>query len=113
MIMAEKEKTTSNAVKILHNRYIKGNKKRLERLEKEREKLNIAQQVHDIRTNAGLSQEELARLIGTTQSVICRLEDADYRGHSLTMLRRIAFALNQRIEIRFVPEPEPTKYAFA
>jgi hypothetical protein len=42
-------------------------------------------------------------LIGTTASVICRLEDADYEGHSLAMLRRIAAALNQRVEIRFVP----------
>jgi hypothetical protein len=42
-------------------------------------------------------------LVGTTASVICRLEDADYEGHSLAMLRRIAIALKQRVEIRFVP----------
>jgi hypothetical protein len=35
--------------------------------------------------------------------VICRLEDADYEGHSLAMLRRIADALDQRVEIRFGP----------
>jgi len=40
---------------------------------------------------------------GTNASVICRLEDAEYEGHSLAMLRRIAAALNQRVEIRFVP----------
>ncbi|NLX21224.1 MAG: transcriptional regulator, partial [Phycisphaerae bacterium] len=40
---------------------------------------------------------------GTTPSVISRLEDADYQGHSLSMLRRIAAALNQRVEIRFIP----------
>jgi len=28
---------------------------------------------------------------------------SDYGGHSLAMLRRIAAALNQRVEIRFVP----------
>ena len=39
--------------------------------------------------NAGLSQKELAALIGTTQSVISRLEDSDYGGRSLTMLERI------------------------
>jgi len=44
----------------------------------------------------------LARLVGTTASVICRLEDADYEGHSLAMLRRIAEALDKRVEIRFV-----------
>ena len=42
-------------------------------------------------------------LIGTTASIICRLEDANYEGHSLAMLNRIAAALNQRVEIRFVP----------
>jgi hypothetical protein len=39
----------------------------------------------------------------TTASVICLLEDADYEGHSMAMLTRIAAALNQRVEIRFVP----------
>ena len=31
-----------------------------------------------------------------------RLEDADYEGHSLAMLNRIAVALKRRVEIRFV-----------
>ena len=56
-----------------------------------------------LRTQAGLSQRQLAKLVGTTASVICLLEDADYQGHSLSMLRRIATALDRRIEIRFVP----------
>jgi transcriptional regulator with XRE-family HTH domain len=50
-----------------------------------------------------LSQAQLAKLIGTTASVICRLEDADYEGHSLAMLRRIGAVLDQRVEVRFVP----------
>ncbi len=56
-----------------------------------------------MRNKAGLSQRELARRVGTTASVICRLEDNDYEGHSLTMLKRIAEAVNKRVEIRFVP----------
>jgi len=51
---------------------------------------------------AGLSQRWLAKLIGTTAAVICRLEDADYESHSLAMLNRIATTLNRRIEIHFV-----------
>jgi hypothetical protein len=47
--------------------------------------------------------EELDDRVGTTASVISRLEDDDYAGHSLAMLRRIATALNKRVEIRFVP----------
>ncbi len=42
-------------------------------------------------------------MVGTTALVICRLEDADYEGHPLAMLQRIAAALNKRVEIRFVP----------
>jgi transcriptional regulator with XRE-family HTH domain len=45
----------------------------------------------------------LANLVGTTASAICRLENADYAGHSLAMLNRIAAAFKQRVEIRFVP----------
>jgi hypothetical protein len=35
--------------------------------------------------------------------VIARLEDADYAGHSLSMLQRIARALNRRVEINLLP----------
>jgi len=63
----------------------------------------VAQLIYDARNKAGLTQEALAKLVGTKQPVIARLEDADYEGHSLSMLQRIAEALNQRIEIRFKP----------
>ena len=62
----------------------------------------IAQLIYDTRTHAQLSQSALAAMIGTRQSVIARLENADYEGHSLSMLQRIATALNQRLEVRFV-----------
>jgi transcriptional regulator with XRE-family HTH domain len=47
--------------------------------------------------------KELADRVATTASVISRIEDDDYEGHSLAMLRRIAAALSKRVEIRFVP----------
>jgi DNA-binding XRE family transcriptional regulator len=72
-------------------------------IEQERANLDIARKIHELRMKAKLSQAELARKVGTTQSVISRLEDADYDGHSLDMLRRIAAALENRVEIRFVP----------
>jgi ribosome-binding protein aMBF1 (putative translation factor) len=70
------------------------------------EKINfeVAQMIYDARMKAGLSQSELAGLIGSKQPVIARLEDADYEGHSLTMLQKIAAALEQRLELRFVPQ---------
>ncbi len=62
----------------------------------------VAEVILAAREKAGLTQGQLAKLVGTTQSVISRLEDADYEGHSLSMLRRIAEALNHRVEVRFV-----------
>lgn len=62
----------------------------------------VAQLIYKARTDAGLTQGKLAKLIGTRQSVISRLEDADYDGHSLSMLRRIAEALGKRLQVRFV-----------
>ncbi len=46
-------------------------------------------------------------MVSAPASVICRLEDADYEGHSLPMLNRIAEAMNRRVEIRFVPIRKP------
>jgi len=69
----------------------------------------VAQMIYDARTRAGLSQSQLAELIGSKQPVIARLEDADYEGHSLTMLHRIAAALQQRLELRFVPQRKQAK----
>jgi ribosome-binding protein aMBF1 (putative translation factor) len=63
----------------------------------------IAQMIYDARTRAGLTQKQLANRIGTQQSVISRLEDADYEGHSLSMLQSIARVLNQRLELSLVP----------
>ena len=59
----------------------------------------VAQLIYEARIKAALTQQQLADLIGTKQPVIARLEDADYEGHSLSMLQRIAHALNQRLEI--------------
>ncbi len=69
----------------------------------EAESLNarVAQLIYDARTEANLTQAALARLVGTSQPVIARLEDCDYQGHSLRLLQRIAAALNKRIDIQF------------
>jgi ribosome-binding protein aMBF1 (putative translation factor) len=99
----KKKRPTTDAVEILHRRYYEGKPERLANLEKARANDQVARKIVTLRTQAGLSQRQLARLVGTTASVICRLEDADYEGHSLAMLNRIAVALNRRVEIRFVP----------
>lgn len=107
--MKMRNKTTTDAVEIIHRRYFAGRPKMLALLEKERANGEMARQIYDLRTNAGLSQRALAKAVGTTPSVICRLEDADYDGHSLGMLRRIAAALHKRVELRFVEAPQRSK----
>jgi ribosome-binding protein aMBF1 (putative translation factor) len=99
--MKAKIKKTTDALKILDR--MAGHNVEVRRLTEEaRVTAAVAQLIYAARTDAGLSQAELADRIGTKQSVISRLEDADYEGHSLTMLHRIAAALGQCVEIRFL-----------
>lgn len=99
----EKNKPTDDAIEILYHRYVKDDPETLAELEKIQADNDVARRLYDLRTKAGLSQRALAKLVRTTPSVICRLEDADYDGHSMAMLNRIAAALNKRVEIRFLP----------
>ena len=105
--MAKKQKT-SDAVKILHDRYVKDDPEMAGLLQSEREKSEVAREIYNIRKKARLTQAELAKEVGTTQSVISCLESADYNGHSLEMLRRIAHALHCRVEVHIVPKDENT-----
>ena len=98
-----KLKPVSAAVQILHGRFYAGKPRRLKKLDDACANEGIARRIVELRTAAGLTQAQLARIIGTTASVVCRLENADYQGHSLTMLRRIGAVLNQRVEVRFAP----------
>ena len=101
--MAKRTKPASDAVAILQRRFDGGKPARIKSLEEARANEEVARKILELRTAASLTQTQLGKLIRTTASVICRLEYAHYKGHSLAMLRRIAGALNQRVEIRFVP----------
>ena len=95
------KKKTSNAIEILDRRFGKTQKAK-EALEEARAGADIARRIYKLRTDAGLTQAQLATLVATSRTVITRLEDDDYEGHSLSMLRRVAAALSKRVEIRFV-----------
>ena len=102
--MSKKKKVTSDAVEILRKRYYAGRPSRIAELAEARAEDALARKIYELREQAGLTQLRLARLVGTTPSVISRLEDSTYKGHSLTMLKRIASALNKQVEIHFVPK---------
>jgi DNA-binding XRE family transcriptional regulator len=75
-----------------------------ERFRQAGEAWDIAMNLAALREKAGLSQSELARRVGTTQQQISRVESPAYEGHSLTMLRRIARALDSRVKVVFIPK---------
>jgi len=104
-------RTTTDALKIVHHWFYEGRPERAAGLEEAIVNDEIARKIYDLRTAAGLTQRQLAKLVGTTASVICRLEDADYEGHSFSMLNRIAAALNKRVKIEFVPLPRKRRSA--
>lgn len=93
---------TSNAIKIINK--ITSSDPDLEAMVEEASiNAEVAQLIYEARTKAGLTQKQLAELVGTRQPVIARLEDADYEGHSLSMLQKIAHALNKRVVIQLAP----------
>jgi transcriptional regulator with XRE-family HTH domain len=65
---------------------------------------DVALRVAALREQAGLSQIQLASRLKTSQQQISRLESPGYEGHSLSMLRRVARALNARVLFSFEPE---------
>jgi ribosome-binding protein aMBF1 (putative translation factor) len=67
--------------------------------------IDLALLVREMREDAGLTQAELAKKAGTTQSVIVRLEDAEYTGHSLPMLERIAVACGVGLKLHAEKKP--------
>ncbi len=64
---------------------------------------DVALQIAALRDKAGLSQKELAGRLHTSQQQISRLESPAYEGHSLSMLRRVARALNAEVKVIFEP----------
>jgi len=95
-------KTTRDAMEIIDKTLVGNNTKLRELVEQATFNARVASIIYDARKTAGLTQKELANLIGTGQSVISQLEDSDYEGHSLSMLNRIAKALGSRVEIQIV-----------
>lgn len=98
----------SKSLQNVYDKVVGSDPKKQATFEREHDEILVqiaaSQLLHEMRTQAGLSQRELAKRVGTTASVICRMEDADYDGHTLAMLRRIAGAMGKRIELRAVPE---------
>ena len=66
------------------------------------EEFELAGAVIDARNRVGLTQQQLARKMGTTQPVIARLESGRARP-SMRTLERVAKATESQLQIRFAP----------
>ena len=71
----------------------------------ERDRLRIAEQIARARQEKGMTQERLARLMGTSQPAVARLERGDYGGYRLATLDKAARALGRvlRVELALMP----------
>lgn len=96
---------TRSATEIMRKRFGDSPERR-QAVSEEKARICIACLIHNARKKAGLSQKELADRIGTTQSAVSRLESTEYEGHSLTILERVAEALDLKLEIGFRPKSE-------
>ena len=70
---------------------------------------DVALQISALREKAGLSQKDLAKLLGTSQQQISRLESPSYEGHSLSMLRRVASVLRARVRVVLEPAEKDSR----
>ena len=99
--IAPPKKVITDAVAILQKRF--GSPESEAYMIEELERILIGNQIYDLRTQAKMTQAALAKKVGTKAADIDRLENADYEGHSLPMLRKIAAVFGTRIELNFVP----------
>ena len=69
------------------------------------EEFALASALIGARAHAGLTQEELAERMGTSQSAIARLESGRSRP-STTTLAKLATATGTKLRVSFVPDDE-------
>jgi transcriptional regulator with XRE-family HTH domain len=74
---------------------------------------DVAMQIAALRKEAGLSQRELAKRVGTSQQQISRLESPGYGGHSLSMLRRVAQVMGASVRVQIERGRGKGKHAVA
>ena len=70
--------------------------------QEERQALKMAMKIAELREKKGLSQQQLAKLMGTSQQAISRIESGEYDGFTLKTLEKIAEATGMRVKVEFV-----------
>ena len=76
-----------------------------DRFKKAGDAWDVALQLAAFRREYGLSQQELAKRIGTSQQQISRMESPSYEGHSLSMLRKVAKVFGASVQVKIRRDP--------
>jgi ribosome-binding protein aMBF1 (putative translation factor) len=100
--MPHSTKIKSKALRSLYDAYIRDDPERVASLQKEMLSAEVAQNLYDLRQEAGLTEEELAERTGVETAVIADLEAGDYDGDSLEALKIIAAALGKKVEVAYL-----------
>src|SRR5438477_1309344 len=100
----KKNARTNWATAVLFDRFYRGRPQRIAQLKRTRQELALGRTIRALREARGLSQAQLARALGTHGPAISRIEDADYDGHSLRILRKIAEYFDQHLVVSFEPK---------
>jgi len=70
--------------------------------QEERQALRLAVKIAKLREKKGLSQQQMAKLMGTSQQAVSRIESGEYEGFTLKTLEKIAEATGTKVKIEFV-----------
>jgi len=70
--------------------------------QEERQALKLAMEIATLREKKGLSQQQMAKLMGTSQQAVSRIESGEYEGFTLKTLEKIAKATGTKVKIEFV-----------
>ena len=73
------------------------------------EEYRLAREMLTARSRLGLTQEEVAGLMGTTKSAVSRLEATGKHTPSLATLKKYAQAVGCQLEIKLIPNTRPAK----
>lgn len=102
--MAKKHRFESASLQHLYDKYVDG-KAELETIfDEELSSAKLAHQLYMLRKRSKLVQAQVAELADTSTSVISRLENPEYDGHSLTTLKKVAAIYGHEVRLQFVPK---------
>jgi ribosome-binding protein aMBF1 (putative translation factor) len=105
----ELKQSIISARELMASRTYNGQPDRIAEREHTAREMSLGAKLRKMREDVGMTQSQLAKNIGTPASAISRLEDADYDGHSMGTLGKVAKALGMRLVIDFEAMPKRAK----